>query len=135
MFFCLIQDDKHIYQNLTAARSSDAAASSENRQNRPNSARFSKRDSQAKESQTEQKDDYEYEEAVSENELNNDNQNQTDENENENDEDEYEDDDDEEEILIPAGWKVGLSKCKRKFFYNDYNKDKVLVYSFFLLAF
>ena len=104
-------------------------------ENRPNSARFSKRDSQAKE-QTEQKDDYEYEEAVSENEneLNNDNQNQTcpDENENENDDDEYEDDDDEEEILIPAGWKVGLSKCKRKFFYNDYNKDKVLVSSFFV---
>lgn len=35
----------------------------------------------------------------------------------------YEDEDD--ELDIPRGWNVGLSKCKRKFFYNDFNKDRV----------
>ena len=32
--------------------------------------------------------------------------------------------DDTKNMKIPAGWKVGLSKCKRKFFYNDFNKDR-----------
>jgi hypothetical protein len=43
------------------------------------------------------------------------------------DEEEQEDDIDEdyiEEIIIPRGWKTGVSKCKRKYYYNDYNKDK-----------
>ena len=38
-------------------------------------------------------------------------------------EDIYEDED--EDLDIPRGWHVGLSKCKRKFFYNDFNKDRV----------
>lgn len=41
---------------------------------------------------------------------------------------EEEEDEEEEiesnEILIPKGWKTGLSKCKRKFFFNEYNKDR-----------
>jgi hypothetical protein len=27
-------------------------------------------------------------------------------------------------LAIPVGWKCGLSRCKRKFFYNDFNKDR-----------
>ena len=55
----------------------------------------------------------------------------------EDDEEEEDDDDDdnelpneedeeenEHEIVIPKGWKTGVSKCKRKYFYNEYNKDK-----------
>jgi hypothetical protein len=26
---------------------------------------------------------------------------------------------------VPLGWKMAYSKCKRKFFYNDYNRDRV----------
>jgi len=48
--------------------------------------------------------------------------------EDEDDEEEEEEDDDDdeyiEEIVIPKGWKTGISKCKRKYYYNEYNKDK-----------
>ena len=47
--------------------------------------------------------------------------------ENEDDEDDEEEDDDDDyidEIVIPRGWKTGVSKCKRKYYYNEYNKDK-----------
>jgi hypothetical protein len=40
----------------------------------------------------------------------------------ETEEEEYEDES--SEIVIPKGWKSGQSKCKRKFFFNEYNKDK-----------
>ena len=46
--------------------------------------------------------------------------------ENKIDENDYNEDD----IEIPDGWKVGMSNCKRKFFYNSINKDRVIYYFF-----
>ena len=34
-------------------------------------------------------------------------------------------DEDIDMIDVPEGWKLGRSKCQRKFYYNNFNDEKV----------